>query len=404
MVKKIRNDFPALNQMINGHPLIYVDNASTTQNPMAVTDRLVKFYTTEYGNIYRGIYAVGEHATKLYEQARNTVASYIGAHEDEVIFTQGTTEGINFIATAWGMNHLKAGDEIVLTELEHHANLIPWQQVARATGVTLKFISVRADGTLNLDHLDTLITKKTKFVGCVHISNALGTTNDIQTIIRAARAVGAPILIDAAQSAPHIPLDVHAFDCDFLVFSGHKMCGPTGIGVLYIARRMFDTVPPYQFGGGMLSHATYQTATWLKSPHRYEAGTPPIAQAIGLAAAIEYLKKNVDFKELHRHEASLCAQLIEGLSLMDHIQILGPIEQLKKEGHLVSFVVQGMHAHDAAAYLDTYGIAVRAGHFCAQPLFAKLGIEAALRVSFYCYNTPFEVEKIVSVLGSLPRL
>ncbi len=403
-MKDLRKDFPALQQKINDHPLIYVDNAATTQNPKVVTDRLAQFYNEGYANTFRGVYGLGEKTTAAYEQARLKVAEFIGADPQETIFTQGTTESINFVATAWGLNHLKAGDEIVLTELEHHANLIPWQQVAQKTGAILKFISISEDGTLNLDNLDSIITSKTKFVGCIQISNALGTTVDIKRIIKAARAVGAPILIDAAQSVPHIKIDVHELDCDFLAFSGHKMCGPTGIGVLYIAKRMFDSVPPYQFGGGMLSHATYETATWLKPPHRYEAGTPPIAQAIGLGTAIDYLEQNVDFEALKADEASLCAQLIEGLEKMDHIRILGPIDQLKKEGHLVSFVAEGMHAHDVAAYLDSYGIAVRAGHFCAQPLFTKLGLDAAVRVSFYLYNTPQEVDKIISVLKDLPRI
>jgi cysteine desulfurase / selenocysteine lyase len=400
-MKNIKNNFPILSETINGYPLTYLDNAATTQNPQQVTDRLVQFYNKEYGTIYRGIYAIGEHATMLYEQARKKVANFIGANPEETIFTQGTTEGINFIATAWGMSHLKAGDEIVLTELEHHANLIPWQQVAQQTGAALKFIPVREDGTLNLDQLDTIITNKTKFVGCVHISNALGTINDIQTIIKAARGVKAPILIDAAQSAPHMRLDVHALDCDFLVFSGHKMCGPTGIGVLYIAKRMFDAVPPYQFGGGMLRHATFQTATWLKSPHCYEAGTPPIAQAIGLGAAIDYLNEHIDFDELRSVEANLCTQLIEGLEKLPSIRILGPIEQLKQHGHLVSFISESVHAHDIAALLDTYGIAARAGNFCAQPLFEKLGLSAAVRISFYCYNTPDDVNNVLAALKKL---
>ena len=404
MKNNLRADFPVLAQKINGKQLIYVDNAATTQNPTAVTDRLVRFYNTEYGNIYRGIYAIGEHATTLYEEARITVARFIGATPEETIFTQGTTEGINFVATAWGMNHLRAGDEIVLTQLEHHANLIPWQQVAQKTGAVIKFIPIRKDGTLNLDTLDTIITTNTKFVGCIHVSNALGTNNDIKKIITAAHAVGARVLIDAAQSAPHQRLDMAQLGCDFLAFSGHKILGPTGIGVLYIKRDLFDQLSPYQFGGGMIRHATYQNATWLASPQKYEAGTPPIAQAIGLGAALDYLTEHVNFQELKAHEAALCAQLIDGLSGMGHIRMLGPVEQLKREGHLVSFTVDGIHAHDVAAYLDSEGIAVRAGHFCVQPLFELLGLEAAVRISFYCYNTTDEVAYILDKLDSIGKL
>ncbi len=403
-MNKLSKDFPALQTNVGTREIIYVDNASTTQNPKIVTDQISAFYNNGYANVDRGIYALAEETTIAYEDARTKVAQFIGADAQEIIFTKGTTESINFVATAWGLTHLKKGDEIVLTELEHHANLIPWQQVAHKTGAVLKFIPINDDGSLNLDSLDSIITSKTKFVGCIHISNALGTTVDIKKVIAAARAVGAPILIDAAQSVPHIPVDVHSLDCDFLVFSGHKMCGPTGIGVLYIAKRMFESVPPYQFGGSMINHATYQTATFAKPPAKYEAGTPPIAQAIGLAHAIDYLTAQVDFKTLGMHEAGLCSRFIDGLQKMERIRILGPIDQLKKEGHLVSFTVDGLHAHDVAAALDMQGIYVRAGHFCAQPLFTKLGITAAVRASFYFYNSPDQVDALLVAIKKMPVL
>jgi len=398
--KALRNDFPILSQQANGHPLIYFDNAATTQKPQAVIDAELSFYTKNNANINRGIYQDAEIATQLYEQARTTVAQYIGAHWQEVIFTKGTTESINFIATAWATRVLKPGDEIVLTELEHHANLIPWQIVAQQTGAQLKFIPITADGTLNMNVLDTIITAQTKLVACTHVSNALGTHVDIKTIIDRAHAVGAKILIDAAQSVPHQNIHVHELDCDFLVFSGHKMFGPTGVGVLYIKQQLHDHIEPYQFGGGMVFEVDWHTSTWARSPQKFEAGTPPVAQAIALGVAINYLQ-SLDLKKLQQHEAALCTRLIDGLQQIPGTQILGSIEQLKQQGHLVSFVKENIHAHDVAAYMDQYGIAVRAGHHCAQPLAKKLSIEGSTRVSFYAYNTIDEVDLFLSILKSL---
>ncbi len=399
-LKSLRADFPILTQQVNGHPLIYVDNAATTQKPQSVIDAELSFYTKHNANINRGVYQGAEHATQLYEAARGTVARFINAHPNEIVFTKGTTESINFVATAWALEHIKAGDELVLTELEHHANLIPWQQVAKRTGARLRFIPILPDGTLDMSQVNSLITQKTKLVACTHASNVLGTHVDIKPIIDRAHEVGALTLIDAAQSAPHQAIDVHALGCDFLVFSGHKLFGPTGIGILYIKQQLHDRIEPYQFGGSMVYEVDWLDATWAKSPQKFEAGTPPIAQAIGLGAAISYLEK-ISFSELQKHEAALCAQAIEGLQSLDDIRILGPIDQLQRNGHLVSFVKKSMHAHDVAAYLNSFGIAVRAGNHCAQPLAKKLSVEGSTRLSFYAYNTHDEVDFIISKLKAL---
>ncbi len=396
-----RDDFPILNQTVNDKPLCYVDNASTTQKPQAVLDAIIHFYTTNNANIYRGIHAFGEKATTLYENTRSLVAQFIGAHHaDEIIFTRNTTESINFVAETWAMQHITKNDEIVLTELEHHANLLPWQRVAQKTGAQLKFIPVLPDGSLDYATIQNIITPRTKLVAFSPISNALGTHVDTQLLIKHAREIGAKILIDAAQLVPHQKINVSQLDCDFLAFSGHKMLGPTGVGVLYIKKELHEIIPPYNVGGGIVFEANWHNATWLKSPHKYEAGTPPIAQVIGLGAAIEYLKK-IDFEHLAKYEAALCAQLIDGLSQMPKITILGPIEQLRQKGHLVSFLVKNVHAHDVAAYLDQNGIFVRAGHHCAQPLAKKLGFDACTRISFYLYNTPQEVDRIIKTLDIL---
>ncbi|HSC25343.1 MAG TPA: SufS family cysteine desulfurase [Candidatus Babeliales bacterium] len=399
--KKLRDDFPILTQQVNGYPLVACDNASTTHKPQSVIDAMVQFYTTTNANIYRGIHSFAEQATKKYEEARQKVAQFIGAYQDEVIFTGGCTSGINFVTATWGEISIQAGDEIVMTELEHHANLLPWQRLAHKKGAILKFIPVLSDGNLDLSHLNTIITNKTKIVSVIHVSNAIGTHVDITTIIARARVVGARILIDAAQSIPHQKINVHDIDCDFLVFSGHKMLGPTGIGVLFIKQELHAYIPPYEVGGGMVENVDRIHASWAPSPQKFEAGTPPIAQAIGLGAAIDYLEKHIDFNKLVIHEAQLCARLIDGLLPLQKITLLGSLSQLKQNGHLVSFLVDGFHSHDVAAFLDARGISVRAGHHCAQPFAKQLGYDASVRVSFYFYNTMQEVDSIISALHEL---
>lgn len=398
-----RSDFPLLNRTINNHSLCYLDNAATTQKPQVVVDALTHFYTHDNAPVGRSVYSLGEQATSLYESARETVRQFIGAHDaSEIIFTRGATEGINYIAHAWALHTLQPGDHIVLTELEHHANLLPWQWIAQQTGAQLVFIPITPDGSLDYGTLDTLITNKTKLVATTHVSNAIGTTVDIAVLSARARAVGAKILIDASQSVPYMRINVAMLDIDFLVFSGHKMLGPTGIGILYINKKIHHEVQPYQRGGGMVFNANWHEATFLKAPHKFEAGTPAIAQAIGLAAAINYLEQ-INFNALASHLSSLCSRLIDGLLLLPHIRILGAIDQLRTHGHLVSFVVNDMHAHDVAAYLDQKGICVRAGNHCAQPLAHKLGYAASVRVSFYLYNTHQEVDFLLETLSHMPR-
>jgi cysteine desulfurase / selenocysteine lyase len=394
----LKKDFP----LLASSDLIYFDNAATTHKPHHVIDAISTFYSSQYATVHRGIYRLSEQATTQFEDVRNSIATFIGAHSDEIVFTQGTTHGINFIATAWTLKTVKPGDEIVLTELEHHSNLIPWQQVCDQTGAVLKFIPITADGTLNLENLSAIITERTKLVSVVHSSNALGTVNDITPLVHHARAVGARFLLDAAQSVPHKKVDVKALGVDFLVFSGHKIFGPTGIGILYIKRSVQSKVPPYQYGGGMVFHADYHHATWLKPPHRYEAGTPPSAQVIGLGAAIDYIQKNINFEQLTIHEALLCKRAIEGLRDIPGITLLGPIEQLQKNGHLVSFTLKNHHPHDIGAFLDKHTIAVRAGHYCAQPLAKKLGIDSSVRISFYAYNSVDEVDYFLDIMKKLP--
>lgn len=394
----IRRDFPFFN---NNKAIIYFDNAATTHKPQAVIDAVSHYYSSANAPVHRGVYALAEHATDLYEQARHTVAAYIGAHDDEVVFTRGTTEGINFIATAWAERHLKPGDEIIITELEHHSNILAWIELERRLGIILKYVPITGEGYLDYQAYSNLLTSRTKLVACTHTSNVLGTRVDLPFIIKHAHGHGARVLIDAAQAAGRESLKVHELRADFLAFSGHKMCGPTGIGVLYIARHMHDQVSAYQYGGGMVKSVDMHSATWLKPPQRYEAGTPAIAQAIGLAQAVRYLEQHVPFSDLKQHEALLTAQLIAGLQMIPSIRILGPIQELKHSGHLVSFISTKMHAHDVAAYLDRYGMCVRAGNHCAQPLHKRLGIAASLRASFYAYSTQDEVTALLTRLDEL---
>jgi cysteine desulfurase/selenocysteine lyase len=400
-MNKIRSDFPFLNQASQA-PIVYLDNAATTQKPQAVLDAVSAFYTTINANIYRGVYTIGEQATRAYEQARAAVARFINASDhSEIVFTSGATASINAVAMAWAELHVHAGDHIIISELEHHANIIPWQQLAKRKQAILRYIPVLDDGTLDYDAYEQMLSPRVKLVSIVHVSNAIGIHNDVARIARSAHAAGAKVLVDAAQSVPHEPIDVQALECDFLVFSGHKMMAPTGIGVLYIARRIHDQLQPFLYGGGMVYSVDWQSATWQKMPQLLEAGTPPIAQAIGLQAAIAYYEQNIDRAQQRAHEARLCEALIDGLCQMPNVKIVGPISLLKKQSHIVSFTIDGMHPHDIAAYLDQYGICVRAGHHCAQPIAKRLGIESSVRVSVYVYNTLEEIEFLLEKVRQL---
>jgi len=396
----MKSDFPIFNQKINSYPLCYLDNASTAQKPKSVIDAIVDFYTTKNANIYRGTHAFAETATAAYEKARATVAEFIGARADEIIFTSGCTESLNYVAHGWAMSHVGPGDIMVISALEHHANILPWQRVVAARGAQLRIIPVHADGTLNLDNLNEVIIPGTKLVSVTQVSNALGTQVELQPIIIRAQEVGAFVCIDAAQAVAHKRIDVRTLNCHFLAFSGHKLFGPTGIGVLYIKKEIQHQVDPYNVGGGMVLQVSWQRSSYLQSVNRFEAGTPAIAQAIGLAAAIQYLN-GVNFEALAVHEASLCASLIEGLAKIPGARIVGRVEQLKQTGHIVSFTLDGIHPHDIAAFLSERGICVRAGTHCAQPLFQALGLEGSVRVSFAGYNTRQEVDFLLASLAEL---
>lgn len=397
-IKAFRALFPALRYQ----QLHYLDNAATTHKPQVMIDRMTDFYTQEYATVQRGLYDTAEHATGSYELSRELVAAFIGAaHAVEIVFTKGTTESINFIATSWGRTHLKKGDEIIVSALEHHANLIPWQQVAMHTGAQLRVIPLNADKTaLDMQAYAQMLSRRTKLVAITAASNVIGIAIDLSAIIEQAHAVGAYVLVDAAQLVAHRPLKVQHLKADMVAFSGHKMFGPTGVGVLYIAKALHDQIPPYQFGGGMVFNVSYTNAQWAKPPYCYEAGTPPIAAVIGLGATIQFLHR-FDWHALQQHEAALCRQFIEGVAGCDHIQLLGDPTYMKEQGHLVSFMVRNMHAHDVAAYLNSKRVAVRAGHFCAQPLMQLLQVNAAVRMSVALYTDEEDIEACIRALKGI---
>lgn len=395
---RIRTNFPVWDQE-QDPAFVYLDNAATTQKPTAMVNAVRNFYIYNSANVGRGLYNLAEQATVAYEAARKEVAQFIGASPKELLFTFGTTDGINSVAS-WVSGWLKPTDEIVISELEHHSNLVPWQQVAQKIGARVRYIPVDDDGMLQYEQLDAIITDKTKFVSISHVSNAIGVHNNLDLIIQRARSVGAYVLIDAAQSVPHQPINVRRLDCDFLAFSAHKMLGPTGIGALYVREELQDSLIPSRFGGGMVFEVSMNGATWVNGPQKFEAGTPPIVQAIGFGAAVQFLR-SINFDDLKQHEASLCARFIDFLEQKKGVRILGPKKELKKKGHLVSFVINNVHAHDVAAYLNQKNICVRAGHHCAQPLADRLGYDASIRVSFYCYNRVEDVDRLCEVLDTL---
>lgn len=400
-VEKIRSEFPILKRKIKGKALVYLDNAASSQKPRAVLEAMQNFYEASYANIHRGVYTIAEEATEQYENAREAVAKFINANTyQEIIFTRGTTESINLIAHAWGEKNIQAGDEILLTEMEHHSNLVPWQILAKAKGAKLKFIPINAQGKLQMEALEKLLTPKTKILSMTIASNMLGTINPVEAIIRLAHAKGVPVSLDGAQGVAHLGVDVQKLDCDFLSFSAHKMLGPTGIGVCYAKKEHLEKMDPFLGGGEMIKEVHWDHSTWNDLPWKFEAGTQSIAEAVGLKAAIDYLN-NVGLKKIHEHEEALTRYTMERLGEVPGVQMFGPAPS-ERVG-LISFNIQGIHPHDVAAMLDRNGICVRAGHHCTQPLHRKLGLEASVRASFYLYNTKEEVDLLIDGLQETVR-
>jgi cysteine desulfurase/selenocysteine lyase len=400
--EKLRADFPILDKRLSrDRPLVYFDNAASTQRPRQVIDAIVDTYESHYANVHRGIHQLAQDADERYEASREKVRRFIAANStEEIIFTSGTTASINLVARSWGDAHLRAGDEILLTEMEHHSNLVPWQQLAQRTGAALKHIPLTDEGLLDLDALPDLLGKKTKIVAFATVSNVLGTLSPAKEIIRRAHEVGAVVLLDGAQSVPHCKTDVAELDCDFLAFSGHKMLGPSGVGVLYGKRELLETMPPFLGGGSMIKEVYLDRFTPADLPNRFEAGTPPIVPAIALGAAIDYLEM-VGMEAISEHEHHLTHYAHEILDRVNGLRILGP-DPAQKAG-IVSFTMDRIHPHDIAELLDRQGIAIRAGHHCAMPLHLRYGLSATARASFYFYNTREEVEKLGEALEEIKQ-
>ena len=396
---EVRDEFPILASKVHGKKLVYLDNAATTQKPIAVLNAMDQYYRESNANVHRGVHYLSEKSTELYEVARKKVARFINSKSyRQVIFTRNATEAMNLVAHTWGRVHIQEGDEILLTVTEHHSNLVPWQLLSQETGAKLRFIEVDDQGLLCLDQLPQLLGPRTKLVGITHVSNVLGTVNPIREVISQAHDVGAKVLVDAAQSAPHLPIDVRELDCDFMAFSGHKMCGPTGIGVLYGKRELLEEMPPFLGGGDMIRTVTLQESTWHDLPWKFEAGTPAIAEGIGLGAAVDYLSA-IGMDLIFAHERELAYYAHQRLSEIEGLHIYGPPPQLK--GGVVTFNLCDIHPHDIAAGLDSQGIAARAGHHCAQPLMEILGTKATARASFYFYNTLEEVDFLAEALNNV---
>src|SRR5256884_2171370 len=395
-----REDFPILHEQAHGHPLIYFDSAATSQKPRPVIEALRKFYEHDNANVHRGLHTLSSRATEAYENARQRVAEYIGAASaNEIVFTRGTTESINLVAQAWGGKFIREGDVILLTEMEHHSNLVPWQLLAERTGAKLRFVPVLDDGTLDLDQLPSLLSPGVKLFAFTHISNSLGTINPVAELCARAHAVGALTLVDAAQSAGHMAINVQELGCDFLAFSGHKMCGPTGIGALYGRAEILSSIPPWHGGGEMIVSVTLEKSAFKKAPHRFEAGTPNIAGAIGLAAAIDYIEQ-IGRPIIFEHDTHLARYAAERLAELPGSHIFGPTEQ---RGVLVGFVMDAAHPHDLTTFADQYGLALRGGHHCNQPLMRRFGLPGTTRASFYFYNTIDEIDRMIEILRAAAR-
>ena len=404
-VAAIKADFPILEREIRaGQRLVYLDSAATSQKPLAVINAEREFYLSHNAAAHRGAHQLAEEATELYEGARQKVASFIGAPMNEVIFTKSATESLNAIAYSLSNSssdemrseprlRISPGDEILVTEMEHHANLVPWQELARRTGAILRFIPITPEGRLNLGEIESLINKRTKVVALTHQSNVLGTINPLEELTSRARSVGALVVLDACQSVPHLPIDVRTLNVDFLAFSGHKMAGPTGVGILWGRQELLNSMSPFLFGGSMVESVTMESATYLKAPQRFEAGVPNMAQAVGLGAAVDYLQ-GIGLKEIHDHELALTRAALSGLETIPGLSIIGPTETINRGG-IISFALEGVHPHDLGQVLDGQGIAVRTGHHCAWPLMKKFDVVATTRASFYFYNDVADVESLI---------
>ena len=399
--QQLRRDFPILDQKVHGKPLIYFDNAATSQKPRAVIQALVNYYERDNANVHRGIHELSNRATQAFEAARARAARFINARSaDEIIWTRGTSEGINLVANTWGLKHLKPGDVILLTEAEHHSNIVPWQLLAQRTGAKVAYIPVTGDeGTLDRSKLEAVLTKQVKLLALVHISNSMGVVNPVADLCARARKLGIVTLVDGAQSAGHMPVDVQAIGCDFFAFSGHKICGPTGIGALYGRQEILEAMPPYQGGGEMILSVGYDKTTFKPAPHRFEAGTPDISGPIGLHAAMDYLDA-IGRDNIWKHDQELANQAHDQLARLKNIRLFGP-----KTGRagLVSFLLKDVHAHDVVTLADQGGVALRGGHHCTQPLMHKLGVESTARASFYFYNTKAEVDRFVEVVKEIQK-
>jgi cysteine desulfurase / selenocysteine lyase len=398
---RLSKDFPALNQFVHGKPLVYLDNAATAQKPQFVIDAITRFYEEDCSNIHRGVHLLSERATKAYEEVRLAAQQFIRvASPAEVIFVRGATEAINLVAQSYGRTHVQAGDAVLVSAMEHHSNIVPWQILCEEKGARLHVIPMNDRGELLLEEYEKLLTPETKLVAVAHVSNALGTVNPVQQIIRMAHEHGIPVLVDGAQAVPHLQVDVQDLDCDFYAFSGHKMYGPTGIGILYGKKRLLEAMPPYQGGGDMISSVTFEKTTYNSLPHKFEAGTPDISGVIGLGAAIEYLTR-IGLDNVAAHEHDLLAYATERISLLPGVRVIGTA---KAKAAVLSFVLDGIHPHDIGTILDREGIAVRTGHHCAQPVMQFFGIPATTRASFALYNTEAEVDVLMRGISKVQEM
>lgn len=404
-VETVRKDFPILDRQVrDGRPLVYLDSANTSQKPRPVLDVLTEFYERHNANIHRATHALGEEATEAYEGARIKVAEFIHASApEEIVFVKNSSEGLNLVANVlgWGPRAVGPGDEVLITEMEHHSNIVPWQILCERTGARLRWFGVTDDGRLDLSNLDDLITERTRVLAVVHVSNVLGTINPVSLLAERAHRVGALVVVDASQSVPHMPVDVTTLGADFLAFTGHKMCGPTGVGVLWGRRELLEELPPFLGGGEMIETVTMERSTYAAVPHKYEAGTPPIAQVVGLGAAVDYLR-SIGMDAIAEHEREITAYALTRLAEVEGLRVLGPTEAVDRGG-AISFVVDGVHPHDVAQVLDAHGVAVRAGHHCGRPIHLRYGVAASTRASSYLYTTKQEIDALIDALHAVRR-